>query len=453
MKSDIWVKTLDKIKSMIDEFSFNNWFSKTEVLSIDDESITIICNLGPMHTEHLKNNYYNIIELALFEVTGNKLKLKFITTEDVSMQETKDDDSDLIVEDENIYFDNNLIEKYTFDNFTVGDSNKVAYGAAIMIASEPGKTYNPLFIYGNSGLGKTHLMHAIGNHIVKTSDKNVLYITCEQFINDFVTMSSKKDGDNFDYVKFFKQKYRGIDVLIIDDIQHLEVTNSSQKEFFNTFNSLYYESKQIIISSDSSPDDLKKLEEHLRTRFAWGLTTRINPPDFELRKDIIKNKIIDGEYAKEIPDEVIEYIATNIGGSVRNLEGAINRVFVYSAIYNSEITLPLAIDALKENVGKGTGEKNDINRIQKIVADYFEIDPDGMRSNNRKKALLLPRQIATYLCCKYTDENYSKIALEFGQVHSTVLHSKAKIERLLKNDKELQKIIGSLEKDINIFKH
>lgn len=453
MGKDVWVKTLEKINDLIDAFSYTNWFSKTEIFTITDDEVTIICDLGPVHTEHLKNNYYSMIELALFEVTNTKYKLKFIVPEDATKSNEKDIYEDILDDGEELYFSSNLKDEYSFDNFTVGDSNKVAYSTAIMVASDPGKTYNPLFIFGNSGLGKTHLMHAIGNHIVKTSNKKVLYITCEQFINDFVNLSSMKSNekDNFDYVKFFKQKYRGIDVLIIDDIQQLEVTNSSQKEFFNTFNSLYYESKQIIISSDSSPDDLKKLEEHLRTRFSWGITARINPPDFEHRRDIIKNKIIDKAYAKKFPDEVVEYMATNIGGNVRNLEGAINRVFVFSTIYNSEITLPLAIEALKELVGKGTGEKNDINRIQKIVADYFKVDPESMRSNNRKKDLLLPRQIATYLCCKYTDETFTKIGMEFGQVHSTILNSKNKIEKRLKTDEELQKIIEDLEKDINIF--
>lgn len=219
--------------------------------------------------------------------------------------------------------------------------------------------YNPLFIYGNSGLGKTHLMHAIGNYIVENSNRKVLYVNSDQFIEDFVGINKKDNkGTNFNYVDFFKNKYRNIDVLIIDDIQFLGGATQTQTEFFHTFNTLYNDSKQIIISSDRSPDDLKLLEDRLRTRFCWGLTVNIFPPDFSLRTEILKKKISAGNFEKEIPEDVIEYIASNIGTDVRQLEGSITRLIAYSTIMGgANINLDLAIEALKDFISKGISEK------------------------------------------------------------------------------------------------
>ena len=351
------------------------------------------------------------------------------------------------------YVNSNLNNKYNFDNFIIGSSNKFAQAAALSVAENPGTMYNPLFIFGNSGLGKTHLMHAIGNYIVDNSNKRVLYVTSDQFIEDFVGTSKKDDeGNNFNYIDFFKNKYRNVDVLIIDDIQFLGGATQTQKEFFHTFNTLYNDSKQIIISSDRSPDDLKLLADRLRTRFCWGLTVNIFPPDFELRTNILKRKISAGNFETEIPEDVIEYIASNIGTDVRQLEGSITRLIAYSTIMGgAKITLDLAIEALKDFISKGISEKNDIHRIQKIVSEYFQISVEDIRSKKRSSNISFPRQIAMYLCRTMTSESFPKIGTEFGgKDHSTVMHSVEKIEKEIKVNKDLSNIIEKLKKDIGI---
>ena len=368
----------------------------------------------------------------------------------------KKEESTVVVEEKNsvsLKPQSNLKNKYTIDNFIVGNSNKFAHAAALSVAENPGNMYNPLFIYGNSGLGKTHLMHAIGNYIIENSNKTVLYVTSDNFIQDFISMSKKDEhGSNFNYVDFFKNKYRNIDVLIIDDIQFLGGATQTQQEFFHTFNNLYNDSKQIIVSSDRSPGDLKQLEERLRTRFSWGLTVNIYPPDFELRKEILKKKIVAGNFEKEIPDDVIEYIASNIGTDVRQLEGSITRLIAYSAMMGgSEITLDLAIEALKDFISKGISEKNDVHRIQKIVSEYFQISVEDIRSKKRSSNISFPRQIAMYLCRVMTSESFPKIGIEFGgKDHSTVMHSVEKIETEIKQNKDLANIIEKLKNDIGV---
>ena len=294
-------------------------------------------------------------------------------------------------------------------------------------------------------------MHAIGNYISKNTDKKVLYVTSEQFVSDFIGINKKdENGTNFTYVDFFKQKYRNIDVLIIDDIQYLGGATETQKEFFHTFNTLYGDNKQIIISSDRSPDDLKILEDRLRTRFCWGLPVDIYPPDFELRVAILKKRIVGEAINKEIPDQVIEYMASNLGSDIRQLEGAVTRLVAYSTIMGSEIDLNLAIEALKDYINKGISEKNNINKIQKVVAEYFQISVEDLKSKKRNSNISFPRQIAMFLCRKFTDESFPKIGIEFGgKDHSTVMHSCEKIEREIKTNKDLADTIDKLEKDIH----
>ena len=280
-----------------------------------------------------------------------------------------------------------------------------------------------------------------------------MYVTSEQFRQDFVKANRKDDkGTNFNYIDFFKNKYRNIDVLIIDDIQFLGGAAQSQQEFFHTFNNLYNDSKQIIISSDRSPDDLKLLEDRLRTRFCWGLTVNIFPPEFSLRTEILKRKINAGNFEQDIPDDVIEYIASNIGPDVRQLEGSITRLIAYSAIMGGEkITLDLAIEALKDFICKGIGEKNDVHRIQKIVSEYFQISVEDIRSKKRNANISNPRQIAMYLCRTMTSESFPKIGIEFGgKDHSTVMHSVEKIEKEIKENKDLANTIEKLKKDIGL---
>lgn len=450
----LWSNFLMQIKEELTSLSYNTWFSETELYKLEDGKAYIIVPM-PIHKKHLIDNFSTIMVEKLNSITGSTYELVLLLKEEIEIQVPKSTENIEKVEEGNIPIkvQSNLKNKYTFDNFIVGNSNKFAHAAALSVAENPGNMYNPLFIYGNSGLGKTHLMHAIGNFISETTKKTVLYVTSDNFIQDFIGMSKKDEhGNNFNYVDFFKNKYRNIDVLIIDDIQFLGGATQTQQEFFHTFNNLYNDSKQIIISSDRSPADLKLLEERLRTRFTWGLTVNIYPPDFSLRTEILKKKIIAGNFEKEIPDDVIEYIASNIGTDVRQLEGSITRLIAYSTIMGgAEITLDLAIEALKDFISKGMGEKNDVHRIQKIVSEYFQISVEDIRSKKRSSNISFPRQIAMYLCRAMTSESFPKIGTEFGgKDHSTVMHSVEKIENEIKVNKDLANIIEKLKKDIGV---
>ena len=449
----LWSKVLDNIKSELASLPFDTWFSETKLEKLENNKAYIVVPMA-IHKKHLINNYSDLIKDNLFKLTDVNYDFVLILSEEIEKEDEKPHENVSIqpnIKNDNI--NNNLNKKYTFENFIVGNSNKFAQASALSVAENPGLLYNPLFLYGNSGLGKTHLMHAIGNYIVENSEKRVLYVTSEQFRQDFVKASRKdEDGTNFNYIDFFKDKYRNIDVLLIDDIQFLGGASKSQEEFFHTFNNLYNDSKQIIISSDRSPEDLKILEERLRTRFTWGLQANIYPPELALRKEILKKKIIANDFDDDIPDDVIEYMANNIGPDVRKLEGAVTRLVAYSAIMGGEkITLDLAIEALKDNISKGIGEKNDIHRIQRIVSEYFQISVDDIKSKKRSANISFPRQIAMYLCRNMTTESFPKIAIEFGgKDHSTVMYSVEKIENEIKENKDLANIIEKLKKDIGI---
>ena len=449
----LWSNFLGQVKEELTSLSFDTWFADTHLHKIDGNKAYIIVPM-PIHKKHLLDNYSDLISKILNEITNNTLELVLLLKEEIEELVPKEpprETHNLVEKEEKIH--SNLKNSYTFDNFIVGNSNKFAQAAALSVAENPGRMYNPLFIYGNSGLGKTHLMHAIGNYIIENSNKKVLYVTSDQFIQDFISLNKKHDGEtNFNYIDFFKNKYRNIDVLIIDDIQFLGGATGTQKEFFHTFNTLYNDSKQIIISSDRSPDDLKLLEDRLRTRFCWGLTVNIFPPDFTLRTEILKKKIVAGKFEKEIPEDVVEYIASNIGTDVRQLEGSITRLIAYSAIMSgADITLDLAIEALKDFISKGMSEKNDVHRIQKIVSEYFQISVEDIRSKKRSSNISFPRQIAMYLCREMTSESFPKIGTEFGgKDHSTVMHSVEKIENEIKVNKDLANIIEKLKKDIGV---
>ena len=445
----IWTKVLEQLKNELTSLSYDTWFSETQLHKLNNGKAYIVVPMA-IHKKTLINNYYDIIKDKLLSLTDTNYELIFILSDEI--EEEQEVHSEVISQpksNENV--NNNLNKRYTFDNFIVGNSNKFAQASALSVAENPGLLYNPLFLYGNSGLGKTHLMHAIGNYITDHTDKRVLYVTSEQFRQDFVKANRKDDdGTNFNYVDFFKDKYRNIDVLLIDDIQFLGGASKSQEEFFHTFNNLYNDSKQIIISSDRSPDDLKILEERLTTRFTWGLQANIYPPELSLKKEILKKKIVANDFEHDIPDDVIEYMANNIGPDVRKLEGAVTRLVAYSTIMGGEkITLDLAIEALKDNISKGIGEKNNIQRIQRIVSEYFQISVEDIRSKKRSANISFPRQIAMYLCRNMTSESFPKIAIEFGgKDHTTVMYSVEKIENEIKVNKDLSNIIEKLKKDI-----
>lgn len=443
----IWSNVLELITNEVTSLSFETWFKDTELHEIKENKAIILVPMA-IHKKHLTDKYIDLIRDTLKNVAGDEYEIEFTLKDEIKKQEsTQVKEVDKPLE----FFSSNLKKNYTFDSFIVGNSNKFAHAAALSVAENPGRMYNPLFIYGNSGLGKTHLMHAIGNHIANNSNKKVLYVTSEQFISDFLGINKRDEfGNNFDYVEYFKNKYRNVDVLLIDDIQFLGGATQTQQEFFHTFNTLYSDNKQIIISSDRSPDDLKLLEDRLRTRFCWGLTVDIFPPDFELRIAILKKKIVGGAVEKDIPEDVIEYIASNMGSDVRQLEGSITRLLAYSTIMGGcEITLDLAIEALKDYVNKGISERDNIHKVQKVVAEFFHVSVEDLKSKKRSSNLTFPRQVAMYLCRTIINESFPKIGTEFGgKDHSTVMHSCDKIEKEIKINKELANIVEKIKNNI-----
>ena len=329
-------------------------------------------------------------------------------------------------------------------NFVVGDTNRFAFSSCLQVAQNPGKLYNPLFLYGKSGLGKTHLMHAIGNYIIQNTNLKVLYVTTDEFMNEFISIT--RDSGNRE------DNYRDIDVLMIDDIQFLGSANATQQEFTNTFNSLYSNSKQIIICSDRSVDDLKMFADRLKTRFNWGLKAIISVPDFDLKVKIIKNKIKTADLAIDLSDEIIDFMASNCGSDVRNLEGMITRLAAYSSIWGIQIlSLENAMEALDEYVnGMGQYTENSIGKIINVVSEYFKLTPDDLKGKKRSKNIANARMIAMYLCRVLTDETYPRIGLEFGgRDHSTVIHGYDKINDDMKSNGELEKMISELKQKMS----
>ena len=440
-ENSIWENFLNLIRTKISSISFDTWFSETKLYKIEDKKVFIIVPMQ-LHKKNLNENYLDLIKENFNSLTNTNFEFEFILENEIENKKKT-------VEEAGVPFNNpihaNLNTNYTFDNFVVGDTNRLAFTASLAVAEKPGKAYNPLFLYGSSGLGKTHLMHAIGNFIVNSTNKKVLYVTSERFKSDFVSIN-KKDS-SIDFVDDFKNKYRNLDVLIVDDIQFLANATQSQQEFFHTFNELHQEGKQIIISSDRSPDDLKLLEERLRTRFSWGLTVNVFPPDYDLRIEILKKKLSAHELAKPLSEDVIEFIANNCTSDVRKLEGALNRLFAYTAMFNKDkIDLNVALEALNDYLSSSCYMKNNIQKIQKIVCDYFSITMDDLISKKRTSKIVLTRQISMYLCRNLTDESFPKIGMEFGgRDHTTVMHSCDKIEKEIKESKDFKKMIESLK--------
>ena len=445
----LWNSFLEKMKVEVSGVAYDTWFSETELYELTDSTAKVIVPMH-IHKKSLKENYNEIIEEIFTEVSGSNFKFDYFTKEEIDTNISIDTDN--IGVPSIVNFESNLNNHYTFDNFIVGESNKFARTSAFAVAEYPGNMYNPLFIYGNSGLGKTHLMHAIGNYIVKNSKKKVLYVTCDKFIEDFTGIHKKsEDGTTFDNVSVFKEKYRNIDVLMVDDIQYLGNMTKTQQEFFHTFNELYGNNKQIIISSDRSPDDLKLLEDRLKTRFTWGLTIDILVPDFKLRMNIIDKKLENHLLVGNFPLDVKEFIASNCTTDIRKLEGAITRVIAYATMMNgSKITLDLAIEALKDYFVKSIISKNKIDQVQQLVARNYNISVEEIKSKRRVANISFPRQIAMYICRVHLEESLPKIGIEFGgKDHTTVMHSVEKIKKQLKTNNELNteinKIINALK--------
>lgn len=443
MKTDnLFLRFLNDIQTQVSQNAYTIWFSKLELLSIVNNVVTIKVPME-IHKQMLSVTYGEIIDDAFFAMTGMHYTFKYITEDEV------DNFVEPIAPEETtemeIEWNTNLNPKFTFDNYVVGNSNRLAFVAARAVAEAPGTIHNPLFIYGRSGIGKTHLMQAIGNYIKDHSKLKVLYTTSNEFRDEFtgIATSNNKIG----YANDFKNKYRNVDVLIIDDIQFLVEAEKTQQEFFHTFNALHQANKQIIISSDKSPDDLKKIEERLRSRFMWGLPVDIYPPDFNLRCDIIRSKVKNTSIEDKLNEDVIEYIANSCVNDVRHIEGTINRLLAYTAMMvPDKITLDFANEALNDYVNTNIFINNSIASIQSAVAEYFKISVDDLKSKRRTNTVVRPRHIAMYLCRVETDENLQKIGLEFGgRDHSTVSTAIDKIKEELETNPNLNNMLKEIK--------
>lgn len=457
-EKDLWQSVLDEIYPEVNTASFHAWFNDLKLIKIQNNKVFIQVPME-IHKRILTQNYYTLLDDAFYKITNHNYEFEFLLKEEVETEEEKEtvnvDNVDNLVNVVNTptvtverEWESNLIPDLNFDNYIVGDSNRLAKTAGMIVAEQPGKVHNPLFIYGKSGLGKTHLMHAIGNYIATHSNKKVLYTTSEMFKDDYINIiSNENKGNNIQVASDFKKKYREVDVLIIDDIQYLVGAEKTQQEFFHTFNALHQANKQIIISSDRSPDDLKLLEERLRSRFMWGLPVDIYPPDFELRCKIIRSKLKNTSIVNKIDENVIEYIANNCQNDVRFLEGAVNRLLAYTAMIVPEVVdLNFAIEALADFVNHNIYTRSSIEGIQKAVADYYKITVDDLKGKKRSANIAYPRQIAMYLSRTLTEENLNRIGLEFGgRDHSTVIHACDKIISDLKKNPALEQQLKEIQ--------
>lgn len=440
-QDELLKKFLDIIYKEINPASFHAWFNDLKIISLTDNKITFQVPME-IHKKMLGDNYYTLIEKTLFTITNINYDIDFILEEELEILPPQ-----IIEENPQNNYITNLNPNLNFENFVVGDTNRLAKVAAMAVAEAPGRIHNPLFIYGKSGLGKTHLMHAIGNFINENSNRRVLYCTCDEFMTEYTNIANPDNKNTIEYATEFKNKYRNVDVLIIDDIQYLVGAEKTQQEFFNTFNYLHQSNKQIIISSDRSPDDLKILEERLRSRFMWGLPVDIYPPDFDLRCRIIRKKLENTSIANLIKEESIEYIANACQNDIRFLEGAVNRLMAYTAmIVPKSIDLEFTCEALKDFVNKNIYSNNNITKIQNAVANHYNITIDDLKGKKRSNKVAHPRQLAMYLCRIETDETFPRIGLEFGgRDHSTVIFACDKIEKELKTNTELERTIKDIK--------
>lgn len=433
----LWDKTLQLIKGELSPPSFNAFFKQIVPLKIYMDNLILLVP-NEFTKSILEDRYLNLIENSINQLSLKKYNIKFVLNEieiEGLNEETKQFDTKKNYP--------NLNPKYTFDTFVIGNSNRFAHAACVAVAESPAKAYNPLFLYGGVGLGKTHLMHAIGHHIM-TQKKNpkVVYVSSEKFTNELI--NSIKDDRN----EKFRNKYRNVDILLIDDIQFIAGKERTQEEFFHTFNSLHEANKQIIISSDRPPKEIPTLEDRLRSRFEMGLITDIQAPDFETRIAILRKKAQMENI--DVPNDVTNYIAKNIKSNIRELEGALTRVIAYSSLTNRSISFELAIEALKDIMTNSKDEEITVNRIKEKVASVFNIKMEDFNSKKRTRSIAFPRQIAMYLTRELTELSLPKIGEEFGgRDHTTVIHAHDKIVKNLHSNEEIK---GKIEKIISDLK-
>lgn len=444
---DLWTSTLLNIKEKVSKPSFDTWLKNTQADSITDDTL-IVSAPNEFARDWLENRYTNLISDAIFEVTGAKLNTKFIIPETERAIDSSINTRKKIVpinDNDNHEISKTMLnDKYTFDTFVIGSGNRFAHAASLAVAEAPAKAYNPLFIYGGVGLGKTHLMHAIGHYVLDHNpNAKVVYLSSEKFTNEFINSIRDNKAENF------RSKYRNVDVLLIDDIQFLAGKEQTQEEFFHTFNTLHEESKQIIISSDRPPKEIPTLEDRLRSRFEWGLITDITPPDLETRIAILRKKA--KAEGLEIPNEVMLYIANQIDTNIRELEGALIRVVAYSSLINQDIDASLAAEALKNIIPSSRPKIITVDAIKDIIAEKYNMKLDEFTAKKRTKSIAFPRQIAMYLSRELTDFSLPKIGEEFGgRDHTTVIHAHEKISKMISDDALFNRDIDDIKEKLKI---
>ena len=433
-----WDEILQIVKTEHDlsDVSFNTWLKPLTVYQVEGNVVTIIVPSEQVGLNYISKKYKLPLQVTISEVTGmENCDINFILPEDVPKKQAaapKAQSQDARCEEAH------LNPKYTFDTFVVGSNNKFAQAAALAVAESPGDTYNPLFIYGGAGLGKTHLMHSIAHFIIDHDENSkVLYVTSEEFTNELI--ETIRNGNNSAMTKF---------VLLVDDIQFIIGKESTQEEFFHTFNSLHSAKKQIIISSDKPPKDMEILEERFRSRFEWGLIADITLPDYETRMAILhKKEEMDGY---DINEDVIKYIANNIKSNIRELEGAINKVMAFAKLEKKEVTLELAEQALKDIISPDEKKVITPDYIISMVAEHFDVSVNDLSGNKRNSKIVMPRQIAMYLCREIISTPLKSIGKCLGnRDHTTIMHGIDKIEHEIENDENLKNTIDTLKKKIN----
>ena len=449
---DRWNEIKEIIRDEYDltAISFNNWVEPLQFYKVENDIVTILIPSAQARLlKYIQKNYYFCFKATISELMNYEYDVVFIAEDDViaeqkgdtiKSRQSKKNKNNTINETAN------LNNKYKFDTFVVGSNNKFAHSAALAVAESPGEAYNPLYLYGGAGLGKTHLMHSIGHFVLEQNqNKKVLYVTSEQFTNEVIESIR---GGNAAAMTKLRDKYRTVDVLLIDDVQFIIGKESTQEEFFHTFNVLHSAGKQIIISSDKPPKEMETLEERFRSRFEWGLIADIQPPDYETRMAILRKNA--EMYDKEIDDEIIQYIATNIKSNIRELEGALNKVMASARLNKQELNLALAEDALKDVIYPEQARKISPLLIINVVAEHFNISKEDITSKKRNSEYVLPRQIIMYLCRHLTETSLQMIASLLGKKdHTTVIHGVEKIEDKIKTDEDLANKIETIKKKLS----
>ena len=439
-KEELLTKAKTLLQSEVTSISYNTWIKSLEISSIDNNKITLVAK-SKMQKEAIESRFLDLLINTFNYITNTSCEVYVI--EKSEENEKTSVNSISTYTNTETYANSGLNPRYTFDSFVVGNNNKFAHAAALAVAGAPAITYNPLFIYGGVGLGKTHLMQAIGNKIVQDNPKaKVLYVTSEKFINDLINSIKDPAYKN----ELFRDKYRNIDALLIDDIQFIAGKKTGQEEFFHTFNALHENGKQIVISSDRPPRDISLLEERLKSRFEWGILADISLPDYETRLAILRRKVQTDNII--IDDYILSVIATKVDSNIRELEGALNKIVAYASLTHSPITIEMAEKAINDIVLQKERVIS-ADYIQEIVAKYFNIDKKDLISTKKSNDIVYPRQIAMYLCRNVGQMSFPKIAEEFNKKdHTTVMHACNKIEKEIKENRETKLIVESVKKII-----